>query len=473
MKKIELKPSCIFVNHHVANVTADKTAEGRQKFLDSLDDMTVKAAKAEHCEGQYKHFNDVIDFSDETDVFNFNSLWDGNPPMAPVNPAYCDSSLKLRKFLFKLCFFKKCLLGDFISKRLISLQKAVLIENFVFSFQNTLDVEAYNILNAEYGRWSWRFQEIILRWQYTIRNLVKSCAIKDLDKLKDEQTIAIETDLDVCFEQIMKDFAIFFETSSLATLCIKWQSVYDIKIKKNLGDCKVQVQRFCHGIIFNAKLDHLIKNHQDLFNTRVKDTISKENLTEQELDEIFEDEWNKWIKSIEIAYPVPTKQDFAHNIINSLRRKLHQYDYLILTKVQSLQKVHSLELKIRSKHLNFKTTEVATCNVPALKSKAQHFTTNLLLKSTSYFQKLDIVYDDSHIYNSIDILFDSINKFECEESGFTFTSDYRIDLVLEVAGYALQMFNDKQEKALKSSPVQFISGCKRKYRRDFKAMFKQ
>ena len=39
----------------------------------------------------------------KTDVHNFPSLWEGNPPMAPVNPAYCEAAVKLKsKFLTDL-----------------------------------------------------------------------------------------------------------------------------------------------------------------------------------------------------------------------------------------------------------------------------------------------------------------------------------------------------------------------------------
>ena len=63
------------------------------------DKMTKAAAKEEQSGGMYAVFNDVIKFDDEKDVWYFPNLWDGNPPMARVNPGYSESALKLKSRL--------------------------------------------------------------------------------------------------------------------------------------------------------------------------------------------------------------------------------------------------------------------------------------------------------------------------------------------------------------------------------------
>ena len=74
----------------------------RQKSYNKLDSMTQVAAKVENCERQYNSFNQVVDFNDAKDVFNFPSLWKGDPSMAPVNLGYSESAQTLKSALIDL-----------------------------------------------------------------------------------------------------------------------------------------------------------------------------------------------------------------------------------------------------------------------------------------------------------------------------------------------------------------------------------
>ena len=206
MKNVELNPSCQFVKHHVANVSASKTNEGRKQFLDKLNRMTVLAAKAEHCEGLYVHFNDVITFNDKDDVHNFPSLWEGNPPMAPVNPAYCETAVKLKsKFITDLSKSTNflCSVDDF-KERVTLLWDAILRENFIFSFKNTLKIEGYSRVDAEYSRWSWKMQKLVLERENTTSNYITSSDNSNLDKIEQDQIYTIHQQLDEKYETVMK-----------------------------------------------------------------------------------------------------------------------------------------------------------------------------------------------------------------------------------------------------------------------------
>ena len=165
MKQVQLKPSCQFVRHNVVDAAANKSNKGNQRFQQTLDEMAVLAAKTEHCAGQITMFSDVITFNNETDIQNFASLWEGNPPMAPVNPAYCEAAVKLKSKIVQLTQSLDflCSVEEF-SVRVTKLWEAVLKEDFLFSFKNILEVEAFTNLDTEYGKWSWRLQNLMLRW---------------------------------------------------------------------------------------------------------------------------------------------------------------------------------------------------------------------------------------------------------------------------------------------------------------------
>ena len=280
MNKIKLKPSCQFVKHHVANVTANKTNEGRQKFQTKLDEMTVLAAKQEHYESQFRCFSDVIAFNDKGDVHNFPSLWEGNPPMAPINSSYCEAAFKLKSRLISLCKSPsfRCTLDEF-AKRVSILWEAVLKENFVFSFKNTLEREAYDALETECGKWFWRLQKAMLSWQHETSNVIVYCDISNYETIQQKQNEKIEDKLDKEHEKIMEDVCQFFEdpNSSLVPLMVKWRERYEIKIKAMRDDLVVRAKRFCADRIQNRRakieVDNKQRTYRDHFKKQVKDSV--------------------------------------------------------------------------------------------------------------------------------------------------------------------------------------------------------
>ena len=158
MKQGRLSASCHFVHQNVAAVTAgEKGKMGRLNFKRKLDEKTRFAARAEKMDGKYKSFNEVIKFDEDRDVSHFPGLWKGDPPLAPVNPGYSTKAQSLREHLINYAtqiqkthyIVNLSIFND----RLKNLWKAILHENFVFSFKNTLEIVYYNALETEYGQW--------------------------------------------------------------------------------------------------------------------------------------------------------------------------------------------------------------------------------------------------------------------------------------------------------------------------------
>ena len=129
MRKIEMKPSCLFVHQNVQDILASsKSMVGRQKFQGKLYNMTQAAAKIENCEGEFSVFSHVIKFDDSKDVFYFPNLWKGDPPMTPVNIGYSENAYILKMALIKLTEREKtcrCSLETF-KLRIQNLWEAVL-----------------------------------------------------------------------------------------------------------------------------------------------------------------------------------------------------------------------------------------------------------------------------------------------------------------------------------------------------------
>ncbi|KAK2918443.1 hypothetical protein Q8A73_002814 [Channa argus] len=76
MKAVGKKPKCQF-----------KNLRDRKLLLQQLNEMTQAAAKMEKKE-DYKSFTDVMEYNPDTGNWYIPGLWNGNPPMAPVNAGY-------------------------------------------------------------------------------------------------------------------------------------------------------------------------------------------------------------------------------------------------------------------------------------------------------------------------------------------------------------------------------------------------
>ncbi|KAK7884532.1 hypothetical protein WMY93_027655 [Mugilogobius chulae] len=140
MKEVKLSPSCVFVHQNVTDVgAAEKNMDGKRKLLEKLDQMVQLAAKEEVCDAE--SFSDIIEFDVQTDVKYFAQLWEGSPPMAPPNPGYSESVQELKSYILsKAATSSGVTLSQFKTK-VKDLWNALLNENFVFSFRNTLEIQ--------------------------------------------------------------------------------------------------------------------------------------------------------------------------------------------------------------------------------------------------------------------------------------------------------------------------------------------
>ncbi|XP_075920007.1 interferon-induced very large GTPase 1-like [Petromyzon marinus] len=100
MRQVKLSPSCVFVHQNVGDVTAhNKNMEGRRRFQEKLDEMTRMAAAQEQC--AVESFDAVIRFDVNSQIRYFAHLWEGDPPMAPPNPSYCQNIKDLKEMLLR------------------------------------------------------------------------------------------------------------------------------------------------------------------------------------------------------------------------------------------------------------------------------------------------------------------------------------------------------------------------------------
>ncbi|OCT59046.1 up-regulator of cell proliferation [Xenopus laevis] len=178
MKEVGKKPNCQFVHHNVSDVSAyAMTIRDRKKLLEQLDEMTKAAAKMEK-RGGITAFSDIMTYDLEDNSWYIPGLWQGVPPMAPINSGYSENISILKKYMFdymknKFKAQKPQNIYSFL-EWVRSLWKAVKHEKFLFSFRNSLVAEAYDQLSRKYSELEWTFRKEMYNWMIGTENAIKN-----------------------------------------------------------------------------------------------------------------------------------------------------------------------------------------------------------------------------------------------------------------------------------------------------------
>ncbi|KAL0198924.1 hypothetical protein M9458_007464, partial [Cirrhinus mrigala] len=225
MKKVRLNPSCVFVHQNFSDVTAgEKNEEGKRRLQETLDKKTKLAAKEEVYD--IESFSDVIKFDVQKDVKYFTQLWEGSPPMAPPNTNYCDNIQELREFVISQVSQSKSVRLTHIMDRIKDLWEALLNEQFIFSFRNSLEISAYRKLETEYSKWSWSLRSAMMETENKLLNKIEN---ETIDEVEENY---LQRELKKISEEVKKSMLDFLEKDTDKDILIQWKTSFEIKIKE-------------------------------------------------------------------------------------------------------------------------------------------------------------------------------------------------------------------------------------------------
>ncbi|XP_053565451.1 interferon-induced very large GTPase 1 [Bombina bombina] len=306
MKQVNLRPSCLFVHQNVGELTAkEKTMEGRRRLQEKLDEMTLTAAQQEHSE--IKCFNEVIKFDVNTHLHYFAHLWEGDPPMAPPNPSYSRNVQFLKNII--LDTGKKespnniLKVSDF-KNRVCDLWKALLTENFVFSFKNSLEIAVYNKLEIKYGQWTWELREHMLILQNRMDVQIRKGEIKTVE------IPYLHRQLQEPNDKVMEDLEMFFSDKSDEAILIQWKANTQNRLSTVKQDLIEQTRKKLNQLIISndsrRKIDEMEGHYEGELFQRSKELALKlkgKELSEDELRQNFNTLWNSWIAEVKKRSP--------------------------------------------------------------------------------------------------------------------------------------------------------------------------
>ncbi|XP_070779541.1 interferon-induced very large GTPase 1-like [Enoplosus armatus] len=242
MKKVKLSPSCVFVHQNVTDIAAaERNMDGKRRLQEKLDQMAKLAAKEEVCDAEC--FSDVIVFDVQKDVKYFAQLWEGSPPMAPPNPGYSESIQELKNIILsKASQSAGITLSQFKSK-IQDLWNALMNEQFVFSFKNTLEIAVYRKLEVQYGNWTWDLRSNMLTIENQLYTRIEN------GKLDKVELSFLFKEMGKTYGEIKKDMTTYFDDNRDKEMLVQWRGRFESKIKEFHDDQVRGVKRKLDEVI--------------------------------------------------------------------------------------------------------------------------------------------------------------------------------------------------------------------------------
>uniref|UniRef100_A0A8C5DMZ2 Si:dkey-85k7.12 n=1 Tax=Gouania willdenowi TaxID=441366 RepID=A0A8C5DMZ2_GOUWI len=489
MKEVGKKPKCLFVHQNVSDVSANKkTLQAHDNLLQMLNKLTQTVAKIERKE-ENMSFTDIMEYSSDTGNSYIPGLWNGNPPMAPVNIGYSEAIYELKKSLIQpvndvdICTNS---IWEF-EEWLKSLWHAVKHENFLFSFRNSLVADAYMRLCAEFNKWEWEFKKEIYIWSTnaetkisnfgTVASKSQSTEISDLvTSLKKEATALLFEWENKTLDNLTQYFS---QTEDHVGLITGYQEAFENKAKNlrhNLeNSLHVQLRTaadFRKGMI---EIDQIKENHNKEIEKSVCALVDecrekKVQMSDKDLDEEFNKMWKETVGKL--SFPEIKATDMFNNVNHHLRDNLSQ----------------------KGSHANqLLNKRLEDCGQDAFHYTPKEYVRNLenqalfTHKKHDVQQKADVITDDCYM-----LISEKIKQkrryhetwieeiLHIIEKGLQSSEDVKIDIDFEVllkqhiCGYAARKFQEMERDFINANdPYQCLNRHKNMFCVNFKDLFHQ
>ncbi|XP_037831288.1 interferon-induced very large GTPase 1-like [Kryptolebias marmoratus] len=298
MKKVKLSPSCLFVHQNVTDIAAaEKNMDGKRRLQEKLDEMAQLAAKEEVCDAQC--FSDIIKFDVQKDVKYLAQLWEGSPPMAPPNPGYSESIQELKSIILSKASKSEGITFSQLSTKIQDLWNALLKENFVFSFKNTLEIAVYRKLEDQYGNWTWAIRSNLLTIENQLYNRIEN---RQLNKIESNDLF---NEARKTYGEVRKAMSEYFENEKDKEILVQWRGRFENKIKDFQNDLVRVVKRKLDEVIQQKDARKKLDDQKALFENKLlqkskelAQQLKDKAKDEKELQKQFSSVWSIWVAEL-------------------------------------------------------------------------------------------------------------------------------------------------------------------------------
>ncbi|KAM9239940.1 interferon-induced very large GTPase 1-like [Leptosomus discolor] len=454
MKQVNLSPSCLFVHQNVGEITAkEQNMEGQRRLQEKLDEMTVTAAQQEFCD--VSCFSDVIRFDVNTHIHYFAHLWEGNPPMAPPNPTYSQNVQELKSKILQAAKKEsqgRILRLSSLKVRICDLWNALLNENFIFSFKNSVEVAAFKKLETAFGQWTWQLRSHILDLQMKLDNKIRN------GDLQGVTTGYLEKLVQGTSDAITKDMEKYFSEDRDCEILIQWKGNTELKLKELKESLLFETRKKCENLIelqkSQRKLDERKSDYENKLLARSRQlalSLKGCSLSDRELRDRFIELWTGWITEVSSAAPPPEQADIDVEIEDVLLE--HFREPKLHTRISTFPRHRRFSVDLK-KHVSKKSRLGFLFDFDDDDVRTMHRITDSIIECvTANIDKKEKEkrdYSRSFIHEILNEVEKGANSVP-STAKYNFNKDYRIDLSLYLCRMAAERFKAMQEAFRKAN----------------------
>ena len=478
MKLVALRPSCHFIHQHVIDIGAiEKLNISRLKIKDRLDTVTQTAAKEIGYVEDGVRFSDVISVDYEKDVSFFPDLWNGTLPMARVNTGYSEDAQRLKYTVIRKCTASRRQKNKSITnlqEHLESLWKAILQEDFVFSFKNMHEISAFKCLEEQYAEWSWSLKKEMIKWEKSAENQIMGCTTEDLYRVFQELSDSLPKHVRKIHRKCEAKMTAFFEDNT--EIMLKWKEDTEVRLQRLCEEIEFRVDSLCRQLYKGRNGRHNVEKKKEELIVKVQDRVKQlvgileeGTMKKAEVLEIFEESWNAWIPELTATLEtiqLPNIPRAAEKCVLETFETTRKFLYAKIKLKPITQWGTKLQLTVVEAHLNIKKVgwwdKVKTWSrdpkFSDISPLAQKYTNTILKAVERYLEGVIGSKENFKPQFVTEMLKLMQTQFkQLELSDFVFTDEYHVEMALTACGYAIPIFEEMAAAfQRKHDPVMWI-----------------
>uniref|UniRef100_A0A3Q4GYI1 Si:dkey-85k7.12 n=1 Tax=Neolamprologus brichardi TaxID=32507 RepID=A0A3Q4GYI1_NEOBR len=489
MKEVGKKPKCQFVHQNVSDVSAhEKNLRDRKLLLDQLNEMTQAAAKMEKKEGN-KSFTDVMEYSPDTGNWYIPGLWNGNPPMAPVNAGYSEAVYELKRNIIQLLSNCESSANNVMEFKewVRSLWNAVKHENFIFSFRNSLVADAYIKLCTEFNKWEWEFRKEMYTWVtnaetkiYNFGTIAAKSETSDMREFLRSLKSEASTVLSAWETKILDNLTQYFEQTEGHVYLVEgykeeFSNSAKILHREIESGVKYQLEAAAENRQGMTEIDKIKDNHAKEIENAVRALIDKcrkkkVQMTDTELDNEFEKMWSETLDNL--SFSEQKTSDVTDKVSHCLRENLKHRGSRAsqLLSERSLEDCGKESFKYTAEGFFRKLKKMVFTGHDHIMT-AKHLADRIIDICTDFVNeqvKRKNNYHDTYIQEIIHMIDEKLKN----NQDVKITIEFEVSLKQHICGFAAREFQKMHEDFIEENdPYRCLIKNKERFHDDFKDVF--
>ena len=246
-------------------------------------------------------------FSGTEDVLYFAPLWRGNPPMAKINTEYTKEAKNFKISLINCIDQPKrscCSFAEF-SIKINTLWNALLCEQFLFSFKNTVELIIRKEYDQRHSEWNAEFRLDFLKWEHRAGVLFHKDESQDADDRKKMLLEEVQKILEQRKDHILEKRDKYFEESIHNVILAEWKATSNDKINNYCQEYIEWAKQSIKQLIIDCKNEKEVQKRRQtiykMLNFHAVELFTRNQnirLSDQAFEESFNEKWFEWLDVI-------------------------------------------------------------------------------------------------------------------------------------------------------------------------------